>query len=601
LKRLGLYFLLPVLVILLTHCAKIGSLTGGPKDTKPPVMIHAEPPNYSIHFKGQKIEITFDEFIVLDNVNQQLVVSPPVENRVDVRLKTKTILIDLNNELQDSTTYTLNFGDAIKDNNEGNLLNNFEYVFSTGDYLDSLAVYGRLVNAFDLLPSEDPVSILLYDDLSDSAFMKHGPLYVSKTGKEGYFALNNLKSDTFHIFALKDVNSNYTFDLPNEAIAFLDTSLYLTPAFFSRIIPDTVTTDTLTSVAGDSLLQEKIDSSEVLTKEKYADKILVDLYLFTEDNARQYLTDFNRQQPNLLEFMFNKPVTDSFRILPIDPSSSSWYVEEDNPTRDTFKLWVADTSVISMDTVLLRLEYMVKDTLGNSVSTLDTLSFGYRKPEKSKKKKEEKPDTTLIVHTIKDKATIDLNRPVFFSGENPYGNIDTTRISLFSRKDTVFIPEGYYLKRDTLNIRRVALYKTWKPETTYRIDVLPGAFTDIYGLTNDTLDVTFTSRSEGYYGTLHVDVKGVQCPLIVQLMDMKQKLIRETTITEDNIVSFNFLKPSRYMIKFIHDCNGNGKWDTGDYMKKIQPERVEYYNGEINVRSNWELEINQSVGGDRSF
>ena len=203
----------------------MGQLSGGLKDTIPPVVLQSEPQNYSVNFKGQKIEITFNEFITLDNINQQLVVSPPVENRVDVRLKNKTILIDLNNELQDSTTYTLNFGDAIKDNNEGNLLNNFEYVFSTGNYLDSLSVYGRLVNSFDLKPSEDPVSILLYDDLSDSAFLKHGPLYVSKTGKEGYFAMNNLRSDTFHIFALKDLNSNFYFDLPNEEIAFLDTSL----------------------------------------------------------------------------------------------------------------------------------------------------------------------------------------------------------------------------------------------------------------------------------------------------------------------------------------------------------------------------------------
>ena len=395
-----LLLFIPLLFLSQTRCAKIGSLTGGPKDSIPPVVLKTVPSNYSINFKGQKIEITFNEFITLNNVNQQLVVSPPVENRIDVRLKGKSILIDLNNELKDSTTYTLNFGESIKDNNEGNPLSNYEFVFSTGNYLDSLSIYGRLVNAFDLKPPEEPVSLLLYADLSDSAFLKHIPLYVGKSGEEGYFIMNNLKSDTFHLYALKDLNSNYRFDLPNEMIAFLDTALYVTPQFFTRAKPDTLSTD---SIAGnklnlsgqDSLLSRRVDSIEMVSGIDLSDKLLVDLYLFEESNEKQYVTDNGRKERKRLEFSFNKSVTDSFEIIPIVPEEEGWYISEVNAMKDTFNLWIKDPQVIDRDTILLGLNYTMLDSMGNYVRKIDTLTFSYHEPTKIRKKTEEAPDTII--------------------------------------------------------------------------------------------------------------------------------------------------------------------------------------------------------------
>ena len=334
-----------------------------------------------------------------------------------------------------------------------------------------------------------------------------------------------------------------------------------------------------------------------------ADKILVDLYLFQENNKNQYLTNFERKDRKKLEFTFNMPVTDSFRIFSLIPTYENWYLSEENAGRDTFNLWITDPYVINLDTVILGLVFTGTDSIGKKVSMTDTVSFSFREPQKSKKKldKEANKDSIMVVRTIKNRSTLDLNQVIAMNAETPIDKIDTSRIELYSKEDSLFIPERYHLERDSMNIRTVHLIKEWKPETTYRLNILPKAFTDIYGLTNDTIDVSFTSRDEGYYGVLHVDIKGVHCPLIVQLMDSKESVLRERVVRQDETVSFEYLKPSQYKIKFVHDCNDNGKWDTGDYMKAVQPEKVEYYNGEINVRSNWELEINKTVGGEKIF
>ena len=244
------------LILLLSDCAKIGSPTGGPRDEDPPKLVESEPENYSLNFEGNEIEITFDEYIRLNNINQELVISPPIGENPDVRLKNKSILINLmGTELKENTTYTLNFGMAIEDNNEGNELPNFEFVFSTGDYLDSLAVYGQVLEAFSLQPPEEPMTVMLYDTLSDSIVYREPPIYIGKTDEEGYFRIQNIRPDTFKLFALKDMNYNLLFDIPNEPVAFLDTVLLLNPEFFSKFEPDTAITDTtlIDTTVSDSL------------------------------------------------------------------------------------------------------------------------------------------------------------------------------------------------------------------------------------------------------------------------------------------------------------------------------------------------------------
>jgi hypothetical protein len=581
----------------------MGSLTGGPKDEDPPRLVESIPENYSLNFDEKRIEITFDEFIQLDNVNQELVISPPIGAKPDVRLRSKSILIELESELLENTTYTLNFGNAIKDNNESNPLTNFEFVFSTGDYLDSLSVGGTLLRAFDLTPPEDPVMIMLYDNLSDSVVFHELPVYIGKTGKEGVYRINNLKADTFKLFALKDVNNNFLFDLPNEQIAFLDTTVIIDPEFFSKIAEEeqdslfndslvVVSTDTLESIPSDSLEIAEQDSLMRETAGITPDRVLIDLFLFTEDHETQYLADFDRSMRNKLEFSFNLPVTDSFSYRSLIPGFEDWYLKEITPDRDSFALWIINDEVSSLDTLSLEMNYVVTDSMNRKVWATDTLFFTYREPAKSSRKKEEdKTEEKLEIETFKSRAILDLNQKVKFVSTTPVNSVDTSRVIFTQIVDTLELREPYHMYNDSTHLRKVVFDKSWEPEGKYHFTAYPGAFYDVYGKTNDTIDVRFSVRDEGYYGTLIVSLDTVSMPLIVQLLNTRDEVIKEQAITELNEIRFPFLKPDKYKLKLIYDRNGNEEWDTGNYIKGLQPEKVRFYKGEIEVRANWELEV----------
>ena len=269
----------------------------------PPVVVESEPPNYSTQFEAKKILITFDEYIVLDNVNQELIVSPPMEEKPEVKLRKKTMIVQFEESLKENTTYTFNFGSAIKDLHEGNKLLNYEYVFSTGDVLDSLSVKGTLKYAEDLSKPEEPVSIMLYEDLRDSVPLIDIPLYIGRSDDSGVFSVNNLRPNVYKLFALKDGNNNFLFDLPTEEIAFLDTSLILNAEFTRSLliasgrIDSTALFDTVTTV---DTLAGIVDSTGVVTdsiKESGPDlnSIYIDLLLFMEETEIQYITDYSRE------------------------------------------------------------------------------------------------------------------------------------------------------------------------------------------------------------------------------------------------------------------------------------------------------------------
>ncbi len=582
----------------------MGSLTGGPRDEDPPRLVESVPENYSLNFTGNEIEITFDEFIRLNNVNQELVISPPIGETPNVQLKGKTVLINLMDaELMENTTYTLNFGMAIEDNNEGNELPNFEFVFSTGDYLDSLAVYGQVLNAFDLKPPEDPMIVMLYDTLEDSIVYRELPVYIGKTDKEGYFRIQNVRPDTFKLFALKDMNYNLLFDVPNEPIAFLDTFLLLTPEFFSKFEVDTSFADTtlVDTTLADSVAIEKVAEPildpDSLQEEMIApgfDKILVDMRFFVEKSETQFISDYNRKERYFLDFIFNLPVTDSFSFRSIIPGEQDWYMKIENSRRDSFELWVNDTTVSKLDSITIEYDYMVRDSLGVPEMTKDTLLFLYRDIEQKSQtvKGRDAVKINPFSVSLKPGATVlDLNAKPYFEGNIPLSETDTSQIEFYKTVDTLQVRDVFNLKMDTGNIKRAKFVKDFDEETQYSLNVYPGAFTDIYGHTNDTLTYRFKTRAMDYYGTLHVNVSNVDNPVIVQLMDTRGNVLKENHITQAGITSFPFLKPQNYRLKFIHDRNGNKEWDTGKYIKGIQPERVEFYGEEIEVLANWEIEV----------
>jgi hypothetical protein len=614
---------LPVIftVILISACAKMGSLAGGKKDINPPRLVSSTPANYSTNFRSQKIEIEFDEFILLKSVNQELVISPPLPKKPDVRLKNKSIIIDLKNELRENTTYTLNFGKAIADNNEGNPLTNFEFVFSTGGYLDSLSVQGTIYNAFNLLPSKEPITIGLYDQTEDSVPLKNIPVYIGKTNDKGLFMINNIKSDTFKLFALKDLNYNLLYDLPTEEIGFIDTLITMTPEFLKsmplRIIEkDTIKKDTLKTkliiapkttnkkdkkyavekkLNADSLVLKALRDS--LSKKPTLPALYVDMFYFLPERSKQYLTNKDRLSPENFQLSFSLPLQFKpyINIFEFD-NSKSWSLIETSAKRDTFTYWLTDTTLIKRDTLKFELAYPMTDSTGQLFTKLDTVKFISRKPvTKTGKGKDKAPKVKLNVMTIRNNGVLDVNSDIPVRFNFPINTIDTSFFRLYLKVDTVDVLQKFEIVRDSVNPRRAVLISNWKEKNNYRIEAFPCAFRDIYQHTNDTMLTRFSVQDKSFYGALNVVLTEVNTPVLVQLMNEKETVLRAKHTESNGTLVFELLPPAKYKLKFVYDLNGNQKWDTGDYLKRIQPEKVLYYQGEINIRSNWDLEVKQSL------
>jgi len=610
------YFFPLVVFLVCWSCAQQGSPAGGPRDEDPPLVVESTPPNYSIQFEAKKVLITFDEYIVLDNVNQQLIVSPPMEEKPEVKLRKKTLIIEFEEDLKPQTTYTFNFGSSIKDLHEGNVLLNFEYVFSTGDVLDSLSVRGTLKYAQDLSVPEEAISIMLYSDLRDSVPLIDIPLYVGRSDDSGVFSVNNLRADVYKVFALKDGNNNFLFDLPTEEIAFLDTSLIVNAEFARFLLKSAGLIDTLPEL--DSL--PEIDTLPVadltfpddtlradttgIAPDSIADRgpdlnaIYIDLELFTEESDIQYITDYNREDRRKMQVVFARPLTDTFfyRTLPMNASGTIEYLEHFSPARDSLTLWIRDSVHYKLDTLNLQLNFTVKDTTNRYVTQTDTLRFTYREQKEDTKRSAQKKVQAekLGIKTMRKGGIQELHRDLALTLDLPLKAISDSLIELFHIPDSTEIEVPFNTSKDSLLPNRAWISARWESAAQYRMRILPGAFTSIYPPLHDTIDVKFNSRDSEYYGTILLSMENVNNSILIQLLS-KKKIVMERSENSDGLYTFSKLKPQDYKLKFIHDLNGNGKWDTGNYLKKLQPEPVELLPVDITVRSNWDHEVSMKL------
>ncbi len=560
-------------MILTGACARVGSPPGGSKDTTPPKVMESKPANHSVNFTGSSIEIRFDEFIQLDNVQKKLIVSPPLQKRPDVQIKGKALVIHLHDTLLKNTTYTFNFGEAIKDVDEGNILKNYSFVFSTGPALDSLQIHGQLVNAFTLHPPKEAFA-MLYEDLNDSAPMLQKPLYVSKADKNGRFSLHNLKADTFRIVALVDGNLNYMYDPGQDMIGFLDTLLYIYPGKNFLPVCDTIKSDSLTREPGSDLL----------------------LRLFTEDKQQQYLKNTDRPLREYIQIIFNLPAPHPDITLLESDTTASWYIPEKYITNDTLGLWLTEPSLIHKDRFDLAVTYEAKDSMGNPLHVTDTVTLrvksntAVRKSKKSKKiKTKEKPALTLSISASGRKQ--ELNRALVIKTSMPVEKADTSKIRFYRYKDTIKVRQPFLPKKDTFSLRTFILQCLWHENTRYELELLPGAFTDIYGHGHDTLTTSFRTRKMEEYGNLKFNLTDISGTTLIQLWNTREDArIRQFIIKADTSVHFDYLKPGKYIIKAVADRNHNGKWDTGNYLEKYPPEPVAYFSKVLNIKANWAVE-----------
>ncbi len=598
-----------VIIPFFTYCAKVGSPTGGPKDETPPEVILSIPDNKAVNSKPEALEITFSEFIVLKNLNDELVISPPLKEKPVTRIRNKTLVIDLNNELMDSTTYTFNFGNAITDNNEGNALVDYEFVFSTGPTIDSLAITGIALNAFSMKPEKEKIFVMLYDNLSDSAPYHEFPQYVTKTSSEGKFAINNIRPGTFRLFALKDGNSNLKFDLPDEMIAFGDTAFVVSPVNVQKV--SFVKDSTLLKAKIKSARKARAESGDTTAadtvkftgKEFYA--VNTSLFLFTEEDLRQSIIAKDRERRELLTFAFNRPLFDTLRITPLNFTADQWYLQDLSPNRDTARIWLTDTSLIRRDTISLAVSYTTTDSARNFITRSDTVNLRFRqKDSKSSTGRKAREGTTTkdslflqISTNIRNQSTLELNQPVMIISPTPVSSHELRKFHLSRIEDSLEYAEKMVMTDDTSSLYSLRFNVDWAENSFYKLLIEPGALTDIYQTTNDTLEMGFRTQKTDYYGTILLACDSSEMPLIIQLIDEKEKKVAEKYLTENGRVIFDYLPPKKYRFKAIVDRNHNRIWDTGHYLGHIQPEKVIYYQGLIDVRSNWDLEISWRIDG----
>ena len=606
LKKILIYiFVLAVFVMLFEHCARIpGSISGGPKDEIPPHFERSIPPNYSTNFSARRIEMTFDEFLQLKDANNQFYSSPPITKKPEILLYSKTVRVKLKEPLLPDITYTFDFGTSIADLNEGNVATGFMYVFSTGDHVDSLTLTGRILNAFDLKPKDkdDKTAtwVMMYNDLSDSAVYKQTPTYIARADQSGFFTFSHIRPDTFRIFALRDMNSNLLFDMPTERIAFLDTLIVMNQQFYHS--PET-------PVATSYNTPDSI-------KEKYPDLLHVDimLYQFEEEPSKQYRKAYERKESNKLRLVYSLPVDlDSIDvdIVEYDPAGK-WYELETSSKNDTLDYWLTDTSLISRKTLMLHLYSPRTDSLNRLIYTHDTLKFTFEEPKQSapsrttrreqkgeEQKQKPRPavETMIITTNVKNNGTMDLFDRLQLIASQPIKNTDPTKIILREQYDTLKMPVAFTFARDSVNARKAWIDWKLKEDTRYFLTIDSMSFASIYGVFNDSTGITFSTQKEDFYSSLEITFDSIPCPLVIQaLKGDKEDLVKQVRINEGNVATLDYLKPDNYKIKLIYDRNGNGKWDTGNYLEKVQPEKVDYFSEpEVTTHSNVTVELQWSL------
>ncbi|MFM1875155.1 MAG: hypothetical protein RL266_892 [Bacteroidota bacterium] len=559
-------------ILLLFGCAQQVAPTGGPKDETPPKILAEKPNNLSARFDAKEIVLTFDEFIQLNAPAEQIVISPPMLKPPLYVLRKKSLVIKLQQELSPNTTYTINFGEAIKDNNEGNVLSNYTYVFSTGDQLDSMRVQGKLIDALTGSPEPDAL-VMLYKNDVDSLPLTTIPDYFTRTGKDGTYAIDHVADQAFKIFALKDENANYLFDVPTEKIGFIDSLIVpynpKTPASDDSLKLDTVVTDSLQAI-------RKTNSKPIAS---------YDMVMFVEEDTTQFLKKAYCDYFGKLVFVYNRPI-ESFDIsLSNVTFKKQWHLLDVAPTLDTVVVWVTDLIPDSME-LLVAVQNGVPDTVGLVMKPYSqTLNSSVK--VKGQKRREEKFALTANFQPVKSKAPKP-NEPLKVIWNHPIIGMDISTMKLY--EDSVRVI--YDITTSDPALRRFDISYPWKKGKKYNLIVADSAFTDVYGLYNDSLGNGFTGMDKDMYGSLSLKLESPpKNPILVELINSSQALVERWATKIQESIKFSRLDPGTYDLLIVEDLNNNGRWDSGKYIRNQQPEYIKVIEKGSEVRANWDLEL----------
>ena len=515
--------------LILFGCASMQKPQGGPKDRTPPKLLKSTPPNMTRNFSAKQIRLDFDEYFKLTNQTQEITLSPAMDKPPIFKTSKKTLVVDFKDTLQKNTTYVINFGKSIADLNEGNVLNNFTYVFSTGPHIDSLSVSGNVQNLLTQEKEKD-ATVMLFPLNKDTLWAKKKPTIFAVTDSSGNFSLNNLHDGDYRIYALKEKAPNRIYDKDDELVAFQTATIHL-----------------------------KRDTANI------------NLNLFKQEPEKFRLTDRRFDSDGKMFFVFNKPVENpSVKIL-YPPALDAQKIVDFNKTRDTAFIYMKN-----MDFDSIRVSFF------QNKIPIDTIAL-----RKSRKEAFDRLISLQYNTTFDNK--IKAGTTLVATASTPIQTIDNTLVTLNEDSTNV---SNFTITKDTATMRRLTFNYKWKPNARYDLIFNEGALTSIYGDKNKKFLKQFQLDKPDNYGplTLKITTPDTSKGYVIELLDEQKNVVhRDAILKSGNIVYKNY-PIGKYYVRVIYDDNKNGKWDSGNVKKRIQPENIWVYQKQITLRSNWEAE-----------
>ena len=595
-KKLFYIFCIASIIV---GCARMGSPDGGWYDDDPPRVIGATPEDKATNVKSKKITILFDEFIKLEDATNKVIVSPPQLEQPEIKASGKKIIVELQDTLKDNTTYTIDFSDAISDNNEGNPMGNYTYSFSTGEQIDTFEVSGYVLDASNLEPIKG-IAVGLYDDLADSAFKTKPLMRISRTDGSGHFVIKGVAPGTYRAYALQDADGDFRFTQKGEMIAFNHDTFEPSSKPDTRV--DTVWRDSLHI---DALLQKPY--THFLPDD-------ITLLAFKQLQTDRTLLKTERVEPNKISMYFTYGDSLLPQIKGLNFKADSAFIIETNEKRDTIHYWIRDTTLVNQDTLSMDITYHVTDTLGNLVLQTDSaldivpkVSYEKRMKEKAKeiekwqkeqdkkKKREEKYDSIYPVKPLEPKFAVPASmvpgQRITVEMPTPLMHCDTSAVHLYSQIDSLWYDAECVFRPVENSIRQYEILADWKLGVEYSLEIDSAAFVDIYGLVSNPYKQGIKVKTLDEFSSLTLNISGVEAvdtTIIVQMLTSQDAVTQEVRVTKGK-AEFKYVTPGKFYLRAFIDANGNGVWDTGDYDADRQAEAVYYYSKELECKEKWDV------------
>ena len=588
------HFLIATIV---AGCARMGQPDGGWYDDDPPKVVSCTPADQSVNVTTKKITILFDEYIKLTDATNKVIVSPPQLEVPEIKATGKKIEVELQDSLMANTTYTIDFSDAISDNNEDNPMGSYTYSFSTGEQIDTFEVSGYVLDASNLEPIKG-IMVGLYSDLADSAFQTKPMLRVSRTDGSGHFVVKGVAPGTYRAYALQDADGDFRFSQKSEMMAFNQQTFE--PGSKPDVRTDTVWRDSLHI---DALL--KVPYTHFLPDD-------ITLLAFNHVLTDRFLIKTERVEANKFSMYFSYGHPDLPVIKGLNFDSNDAFVIDANEKQDTIHYWLRDTMLVNQDTLRMEISYQMTDTTGVLINQTDTIEAlakvpyekrlkekakeleQWTKDQEKKKKRGERYDSIYPIQPLQVKynapQSMDPDKLVTIEMPTPLQHCDSAAIHLYSKIDSSWYEAPFVFEPVEYKMRNFRIKAEWRPDTEYSLEVDSGAVVDIYGIASKAFKQGIKVKSLDTYSSLTLKLSGFpdSVPLRVQLLNSSGSPVKEV-LAANHQAHFDYVNPGKYYVSALVDANDNGIWDTGDYDADLQAEAVYYYPREIECKEKWDV------------